>query len=179
MAWTAPITAVASTAFNASDFNSSVRDNLLETLPGKATASGNFFVTSAANAMVQRSLDTATVTTSQSTTSTSYTDLSTAGPSVTLTTGTKAIIFFSAGMAQNTDNAAAFMAPEVSGASTVSAADSRAIQLDGVRANQTMALGCATLVTLNAGSNTFTLKYKAGSNTATFNNRKIAVWPVA
>ena len=54
MAWTAPMTAVANAVFTAAQFNTHVRDNLLETAPAKATTTGGYFVATGTNTIVQR-----------------------------------------------------------------------------------------------------------------------------
>jgi hypothetical protein len=121
--------------------------------------------------------DTATVATSQTTTSTSYTDLATAGPAVTVTTGTKALVIVSAFM-QSPSSAFAYTSFAVSGATTIAASDNYAFRgrVDGDN-NQGIRINAsrATVVTLTAGSNTFTAKYKVDSGTGTFANRDIFV----
>jgi hypothetical protein len=98
MAWTAPMTAVDNTIWTSSQWNTHVRDNLLETMAGKATTAGRWFVSTGANAIAERVITQASTTTSQTTTSASFTDLATVGPAVTVTTGTKAIVFWGAAM---------------------------------------------------------------------------------
>jgi len=51
MSWTAPRTFVTAEVVTASIMNTHVRDNLLETAPAKATAAGDIFVATAANAI--------------------------------------------------------------------------------------------------------------------------------
>ena len=120
---------------------------------------------------------TAEVTTSQTTTSTSYTDLATAGPTVTVTTGTKALVVVSGYMFNNTGNQAALMSVAISGASTFAAADNWAVEVFGATGSAVAAgASRATLFTgLTAGSNTFTSKYKVTGGTGTFRNRGIIV----
>ena len=121
----------------------------------------------------------ATVATSQTTTSGSYTDLATSGPAVTVTTGTKALVIVSCKINVGQEGTA-FMSYAVSGATTVAGSDAVALQKqndtttsveDFIRASS------ASLVTLTAGSNTFTAKYRSGSGakTATFASREIFV----
>jgi len=120
---------------------------------------------------------TATVATRESTTSTSYTDLTTAGPAVTVTTGTKALVIVSAFM-ESPSSAYAYMSFAVSGATTIAASDNYAFRgrVDGDN-NQGLKINAsrATVVTLTAGSNTFTAKYKVQSGTGYFSNREIIV----
>lgn len=180
MAWTAPMTAVAGNAFTAAQFNTYVRDNLLETAPAKATTAGGIFVATGANAIRERVFSQATVTTSQTTTSTSYTDLTTPGPAVTVTTGSQALVFISAAISTNTESTSAFASIDVSGGTTLGASNQWCIQLDGVAASNTVRYGITQLFTgLTANtSHTFTMKYKVGSNTGTFGDRHIAVLPL-
>lgn len=99
------------------------------------------------------------VSTSESTTSTSYTSLTTAD-SVTLTTGTKALILFTAELWTSTASRYAAASISVSGASTVTASDNyymRAYVNSGGASNR---YGMHTVLTgLTAGSNTFSMKY--------------------
>lgn len=176
MAWSAPNTAVAG-EFTAADFNTYVRDNLNETLPALASAAGNWFIADAANSLVERGAEEDLVGTSQSTTNTAaYIDLSTTGPSVTMTTGTFAIVTLTAGLENSSANAASLMSYAVSGATTVAATDAVALITDGLLASNANVRSVSSVVTLNAGSNTFTAKYRAGSGTATFAERRLTVW---
>lgn len=119
--------------------------------------------------------DTAAVSTNQSTTSTSYTDLATSGPAVTVTTGTKALVIVTA-LIEPGQNNEGYMSYAVSGSTTVSAADSAALFFYRNTAD-TVASGMskATSVTLTAGSNTFTAKYRVSGGTAAFRTRSIFV----
>lgn len=115
---------------------------------------------------------TAEVTTSEQTSSTTYTDLTTAGPAVTITTGTKALVIVG-GQQEAGDPNTAFFSFAVSGATTLSANDKWAYQL---RDNYTNNGSKAYLLTgLTAGSNTFTAKYKTSGGTSYFRNRNIIV----
>jgi hypothetical protein len=115
---------------------------------------------------------TAAVATSQGTTSTSYTDLATAGPAATLTTGTKALLVITTFMEASIGGYNTFASFAVSGATTIAASDTRSVRAKaGVQVSAVY-----LLTTLTAGSNTFTMKYKAeAGSTATFSNREIAV----
>lgn len=177
------MTAIAGQVVAAADFNLYVRDNLNLTEAAKALNVGGFFVATGANAIAERIFTTATVDTSQTTASTSYADLGTVGPQVTVTTGTKAIVIVGARIGDNTNtagNPSNKMSWAVSGASTVAANDQWAcglIQATGqLRAIYTsrwqLALG------LTAGSNTFTAKYAVSSGTGAFDHRSIHVLPL-
>lgn len=179
MAWTAPMTAVSGTIWTSAQFNAHVRDNLLETMPGKATAANQIFVSNGLNAIAARTPSTATVATSQTTSSTSYTDLSTVGPEVTVTTGTSALVWFGARMSHSSGLGETAMSVAVSSATTIAANDDwRAFQ-SGVTANNTNRFMVPHLFTgLNAGSNVFTVKYKTSGATATFQDRDLVVIPL-
>ena len=116
----------------------------------------------------------ARVTTSQSTSSLTYADLTTAGPEVTVTTGTKALVIISARIAAGS-GWDGFMSYAVSGATTIAANDEWCIRsFDSY--NQQFSFA-STQVSLTAGSNTFTAKYRTPSsdNPANFGNRYIIV----
>lgn len=178
MAWTAPMTAVSGVVWTAAEFNAHIRDNLLETMPGKATAANRMFVSNGLNAIAERVPTQATVATSQTTTSTSYTDLATVGPAVTVTTGTKALVWFGAEMSHSS-NAEASCSVAVSSATTVAASDNwRCMQSGTTAGNPNRFLVGHLFTGLTAGSNVFTMKYRTPSGTATFVNRDIIVLPL-
>jgi hypothetical protein len=188
MAWTAPRTAQTSEVWSSSDWNTYVRGNLLETMPGKATAALQYFCSTGLNAIAARAAggiagDTATtgwVATSQTTSSTSYTDLTTVGPSVASTTGKRALVFYSAAMSNNTNSTQVSISVAVSGSTTIAADDTWRAMADGVDASRTNRFGMFHLfTTLTEGPNTFTMKYKVGSGatTGTFSDRHLIVVP--
>lgn len=118
------------------------------------------------------------VTTSQSTTSTSFTDLATS-QSITLTTGTKVMVVLTSNIRTSTGGDSAFMGFEVSGASTVSATTTKAIQMtpdEQVAFFPDMQISAVYFQTVTAGSNTFTAKFRCtGGSSATFANRQLLV----
>jgi hypothetical protein len=181
MAWTTPMTAVANgTAWTAAQWNTHVRDNLNETTPGKATATaGGWFVSTAANAIAERTISAATVLTNETRTLTSYGDLTTVGPSVTVTTGTSALVWINAQCFNSTSNAGCWFSFTVSGASSVAASDTWAGLTDGVTLNDVNRFGVPHLITgLTAGSNTFKMQYKVDAGTGNFQRREIVVIPL-
>ena len=120
--------------------------------------------------------DTATVATQQTTTSTSYTDLATSGPAVTVTTGTKVLVIISAGEIRNQNSSGECdMSFAVSGATTVAAADATSVGITSAASNETFRPTGAFIITVTAGSNTFTAKYRVGGGTGVFANRRISV----
>jgi hypothetical protein len=184
VAWTAPMTAASNSTFTAAQFNAHVRDNLLETEPAKGTSTDAYFVSTGANTIAQRTPDSHVINTMQTTTSTTYVGLS--GPTVTVTTGTKALVLYSAGMADTSSNARMVVSVAVSGATTIAESDAWAIMTDGMApwgnpnepADQHNRRGAAKIFTLNAGVNTFTMKYKVGSGTGRFRSRELIVYPL-
>ncbi|MGY5634230.1 hypothetical protein ACW7N6_38465 [Streptomyces sp. UC1A3] len=178
MAWTAPMTAVAGATFTAAQFNAHVRDNLNETAPAKATAGAQFFVSTGANAIAARQMASASVNTPQNTSSTAYGDLATPGPSVTVTTGSLALVMFSSGIDNTVTNGASEASVQVSGASSVAASVDWCLRRDGVNASNTFRYGTAHMFSgLVPGQNTFTMKYKVGSGIGNFFSREIIVLP--
>lgn len=120
---------------------------------------------------------TAKVDTSESTTSTSMTNLTTPGPAVTITTGTKVLVIVSADIANGTADSNSYMGFAVSGASTVAADSTVALHNRGA-ANAPIGASYAKVLTgLTAGSNTFTAKYMvaSGATTGIFTYRHISV----
>jgi hypothetical protein len=125
---------------------------------------------------IQRDPSAAFVATSQGTSSTSYTDLATVGPSVSMVTGTSVLVILStSAMCSVADGVYAGVA--VSGASTIAADTSKAFQMTGT----TLMKGTYSFpLTVTAGSNTFTMKYRAAfSGTATFADRSLAIIPLS
>jgi hypothetical protein len=119
----------------------------------------------------------ARVETAQELTSATYTDLTTAGPAVTLTTGTKVLVIVSTQIYTTGSSQTGFMDFAVSGATTRSASDSTAVAMTCPTAyvNEQYA-SRASRITVTAGSNTFTAKYReSGSSQAGFQYREICV----
>lgn len=119
----------------------------------------------------------ARVETDQDTTSTSYTDLTTSGPAVTLTTGTKVLVIIGCFHYADTTDKYAYASYAISGATTSAASDDFAVSTRMINAAfNASAASVASVRTVTAGSNTFTMKYKTttGAN-AHFINRQIIV----
>lgn len=169
------MTAVSNSVFTAAQFNQFVRDNLNETAPAKATTAGSHFAGTGLNSIAERISDTAIVATSQTTTSTSYTDLATVGPSVTVTTGPYALVFLYNSNVNST-SVSSLMSFEVSGASSMPAADNQSIGIAGTAGSREGA--GFLLTTLTPGSNIFTCKYRVGSGTGTYADRRVSVFPL-
>jgi hypothetical protein len=172
------MTAIAGSVFTSAQFNQYVRDNLNATAPAIASAAGQIFVSDGVNSIQPRTPTTAYIATSATTTSTSYGDLSdTAGPTVTVTTGTQALVALYAAMVNSVAANNTLMSFTVSGASSVGAADNFAI--GGNTGTVGLRYGNVFLVTgLTAGSNTFTAKYKVNGGTGTCVDRRLTVIPL-
>lgn len=145
--------------------------------PGKLTATdldGAFY------GLLSNFGSTAQVLTDETTTSASYTNLATVGPSVTISsTGTLALVLI--GCMQYVSSEASFgsaMSFDISGATTLAASDNYKLAATEGPIGEGAAAGQWALVTITPGSNTYTAKYRVGSNTITghFINRRIWVF---
>lgn len=164
MSWTAPRTWVTGEVVTAALLNTHIRDNQID-LDRRTSPIG------------------AVVATSQTTTSTTYTDLATAGPAVTVTIGStgKALVSLHSAIANATSGLASVYGFAVSGASTVAASDTTAIGFTSPVANGGIRCGTIINVTgLTPGSTTFTAKYRMdpGVGPATFVDRRLSVTPL-
>ena len=124
--------------------------------------------------------DGATVLTSQTTSSGTLGDLATVGPSVTIDTGTSALVSVSC-FAFNTLGAGntAFMSPAVSGASSIAASTNFGARTTFWTSNASVSMSGFFIMTgLTAGSNTFTAKYSTDGSTISFGNRYLIVIPL-
>lgn len=187
-------TVVAGTNITASWANANVRDQVVT--PFASTSARDSAITSPVEGMIAPITGTdvityyngsawvcitpqaATVTTTEGTTSTSFTNLATSGPAVTVATGTSALITMSSDFANNTNGDGGKIGIDVSGASTIAAPAGSVISQALVAAvSQQVPLSKTFKLTgLTAGNNTFTMKYSAVTGgTATFFNRAIAV----
>lgn len=177
MAWSTPLTAVSNTSLTAAQWNASVRDDLLETAPAKFSAGGQLFVSTAANAGAVRVPQAAFVGTLETTTSTTYTDLATIGPTLpSVITGTSVLVFFRCD-AVNSGAGSTLMSFVVTGATSRAASDANAVGPDGstkIRAGVVVML----FASLTPGANTFNAQYRVTSGTGTFANRQLGVFPL-
>lgn len=175
MAWTAPATAVSNSLFSASWLNTYLRDNMLETMPSKATEAGQLFTVTAANQISATSPTSAYIATSQARTSATYGDLATVGPSVTVTMRAFVIIKVSVQVTTAAAAGEGLMSFAISGATTLAADDAKAVGVQGIRERKFTYYSALTASTVNSGSNTFTAKYRGdGTNAATFSHREIS-----
>ncbi len=163
-----------------------MRDNMLLTPAALFTGSGQIIGSSGANQPVVRTPAAATVLTSQTTSSTSYTDLATVGPQVAATTGAQALASLAVDMTCNVTGHYSAAAIAVSGATTIAGTDANGIRFEpgttnGVSRNGAVVMfSAATSNALTPGSNTFTIKYRiqAGTDVGTFASRHLTVLPL-
>jgi hypothetical protein len=149
---------------------------------GHVYATGEIVTAATLNTYVQANLVVlgasiaAQVVTSETTTSTSYTDLATSGPAVTIATSTAAWVSVGAQLANNTVGSRSEITAAVSGATTIAAGVAMAAIAQVSTANAVNGFNRGTLVALTAGSNVFTCKYRiVTASTGTFASRNIFV----
>lgn len=122
------------------------------------------------------------VAASELTTSTSYVDLTTPGPSVSCVTGTSALVVMSAFMESTTSSGYVYMGFAVSGATTLAADNARSIinyDVSSAAPTGSTASGIVLVTGLTAGTNVFTAKYAVASGvTGSFVYRTLAVIPL-
>ena len=170
------MTATSGAPLTAAMLNMFVRDNLNETAPAKATVAGRWFVTSGKGALAERAIASHTITASETTTSDTFKDMATIGPTVTVTTSTRALVFWRSSMNNASAGNYCITAPSVSGATTIAASDAVATVGDSSTTNDIYAIGSYVLFDeLTPGSNTFTLQYRVQGSTGTFSRRHMFV----
>jgi hypothetical protein len=171
------MTFAANTALTAAQLNTFVRDNLNETAAARATATSQWFVSTAANSIAARTITGAIDTLGVSFTTTSYTETST-NASVTLTTGPQAIVGVFAQLDRNTTGTIVSVNFAVTGATSISPQE-LSEGTSGVTAiGGPERLGTITWVDLNPGSNTFSMKYKIDSGTGIVSKSALLVMAV-
>lgn len=186
MAWSTPMTAVANAVFTAAEYNTYVRDNLLETAPAKASGAvgtSQYFL-STADGLITNVAGSNLINTSESTTSSTYTDLASVGPSFprqinigfVMWLGTRRVnssatesSLMSVEIVRNSDSAVVFSPNDNFSVGSVGTAPQRS-------SSPPMSVGGFT-----PGIYTFTAKYRTtnvgGTSTATFANRWLHVIP--
>ena len=182
MAWSAPLTAVANATLTAAQWNASVRDNLLMTAPALATAAGNFFVSTGANSLAQRVPSSDTVNTTETTTSTSYVNLTTAGPTCSaVVSDIRVIVWWAVQSNSNAISTESISSIDVSGATTTAASDNYCTDVQQPASGSAfvdISVSRMVRLTVTAGSNTYQVKYRiAGTGTASFRRRSIVTLP--
>lgn len=180
MAWVAPPTFVSGNALTAAQLNI-LSGDLNETAPGKATAAGQLFVSTGANAVTPRTPTYQQIDTAETTTSiVSFGDLATVGPAVTVTVSAAAIIIYGAQVTNSVGGGGGEISYAISGATSFAAPNGHVHNVRESTANQGGALSKVNWQSnIVPGSNTFTLKYTTPSGgTATFSFRELLVIPL-
>lgn len=145
--------------------------------PVRATPTGQgISVTGGAGTLTLRANPTRStedVTTSETTTSTSYTDLATVGPDPTLSPGraTDQIILFGARLGNNNAATYSLMSVAIAGAA---AADVDAIE--SISGNNNQKQSGHILPTSVADASTHTAKYRVTGNTGAYSNRRVSAF---
>ena len=125
-------------------------------------------------AVAVSALDSNYVQTFQNTASTTYVGLATAS-SVTLTTGTKAIVIVDSQSSNATVGANVYMSFAISGATTTAASDDYSSAYRVQTSSYALRQTAVYPVVLTAGSNTFTTQFRTDAGTAQFGRRTITV----
>jgi hypothetical protein len=188
MTWATPPTFASGNVLTAAQLNVLTAD-LLEAMPAKAShgiggdpevAGGNtfspgFYTATAANAVTEMRAGQQSILATETTTSSTFTDLGTVGPQVTVTCNAFAVVFVNVTVQCDTTSTAA-TGWHVDGATTI-AVTNNGPSISQAANDQMTLMNCRS-VAVNSGSNTFTLQYvvSAGS-TGTFWRRHMTVWP--
>lgn len=171
------MTFVPNSVLTASQLNTYIRDDMMESMPAKATTAGRYFITETRNTIREQSVVSDFVTTTNtSNTASEWIDLGTVGPSVTVYCQSKALVMLYAQMSTATA-VGVWMGYEVSGATESAVDNNRALMIQ----NTTQQNVGATILhqELSPGLNTFTAKYRVTGGTilGTWLNRRISVMP--
>jgi hypothetical protein len=121
------------------------------------------------------------VSTLETTVSSTFAAMATAGPVVDVPIGStgKALVSLWCKQSVNTAGEVSLMGYSISGASSVAASDDLALTFTSPTANGDVRHGGTHLITgLNAGSTRFTALYRRTNGTASFGARRLAVTPL-
>jgi hypothetical protein len=174
------MTFTANTPLTAAQLNTHLRDNLLETAPAKAAIESQYMVAVGVNKIKARVLSTNRVPTSETLSGgEDYSDLATVGPSVTVDTGQRAMVFCYAKISHNTIGGTAAMNWAVTGATERDPKWEAGAVVSGqpTAARSIRTTGMDIITTLTPGTNTFTSKYRVFTGTGTFADRFLGVIP--
>lgn len=178
MVWNAPKTWASNDVLTALDMNTYLRDNMNLTCPAVAEKENQYFVAAGENIVAAREYGYRYFDAVESTTSTSYADLGTFGPSVEVETGPGGAICMWAvqvGSVSATSLVSVEITGDAAGDSDAAAADERALTATNA---VYQAMNVVYYTDLTPGTNTFTLKYRVSSGTSKFRRRRILVLPL-
>lgn len=179
MVWSAPMTAVDLEPFTAAEFNMHVRDNFLETAPGKAAEAGHLIVSDGANSITTRkAVIDVLVRQDKCTDPIGFRNLAVRGPQVTVETGSSAMVMWGAWFVSVSNATSGLMSFEIEGPSGhIAASVDNSIQWDGIVAgNSNTGFGFTVVTGLTPGVHEFTAMYSATDGD--FSYRKICVIPL-
>lgn len=177
MAWTAPATFTDGSVLTGAQLNA-MRDNFNETAPAKATAAGGFIVSNGVNSIIQRNIVSDTINTQQTTTSTSFVALATAGPTcLNVVSDTRVLLFMTCQLNNNTANQESIAAAAISGATTAIADDNTSIDNQSASASSDITGSRIVRHTVTPGTNTFTMQYRVTGGTGAFRRRSMVAMP--
>lgn len=151
--------------------------DLNETFAGKATTAGSYPVATGPNALAERFLGANEQSGSDTTTSSSFTNLSPIGPTVTSTTGSKALAFITCQMSNNTVGERTNAGLDVTGATTIGSSANVCLRQTSSTANALVMATYAAVFSLTAGSNVFKMEYAVTGGTGTFSLRRLIIQP--
>lgn len=175
MAWVTPPVFVSGNVLTAAQLNI-LSGDLNTTAAALASAASQWFISTAANTLAARTITTNSVATAETTASSTFAALTTPGPLLTATTGVAALVAMTIQLTNNTANGSASAGCDVSGATTIAANDSDALRTRGNGTAEEIRATALLMLTLTAGSNTFTVKYKTnGVGTLTATSRTLIV----
>lgn len=181
MAWSTPVTAVSNATLTSAQWNASVRDNLLTTAPALATAAGNLFVSNGANSIAQRIPSSDTVNTQETTTNTSYTNLTTVGPTCSsVISDVRVIVWWTVQSNTATVSTESLSSIDVSGATTTAPSDNYCTDVQQPSTGTAfldVSVSRVVRLTVTAGTNTYQVKYRVTGGTGTFKRRTIVTLP--
>jgi hypothetical protein len=174
------MTATVGLAYQAGNWNVHFRDNMLASGVGVLTSgAGRHIATTGTNAVAERTGNVGTVPATQTAISTTFVDLLTPGPAVTVASGPKALISFGADIQNSQAGQGGRVGVAVSGATTIAASDTTSVLAESGNVNDRFQFSLVTAIDVNTGNNTFTLKYRlVGLGGAIFGNRWLAVVPL-
>lgn len=209
MVWTPPKQFQSGEILTAADLNTYLRDNLLENEVTKCTTAGAHLTTDAGGNLIERKLVTDTIETSESLTGLPYVylgsstwadsyltprDLGTAGPTVTVETGSKVIAIASVSCSGTYGALQAQIdvcvsvddnAHKVGSFSTVDPLANQTFFIWPMAGSKASRSKLIVISGLTPGINTFTMKYNTGQNsgavpankleTNTYSNRQLVI----
>jgi hypothetical protein len=138
------------------------------------------FSASATNQITERKVVGHTILATEATTSTTYANLTTAGPICRVETGTKALVWFGAWGRSSITTASHWASVEVQGETYISPDDTWSLKWDGIYGGEYASRFKSYMFDVNPGVNYFIMKYRRDPSnvTGTYKNREMVVLPL-